>query len=164
MITKFSLAVCMAVLLAACTTVGTLNSTFDPNAAAFVKAQGKGTITGQAFLRRNDGIVVYGAGSDVILVPKTAYSDERFAQIYGSGKVSMFGRTFKNDDPTYYEFSRKTVADGEGRFVFDGVADGQYYLTTNVVWMVQYAQQGGALMERVTIKDGQPVTVIMSGQ
>lgn len=154
-------AVAMSALLGC--SPATLVTTFDPTQAAYINDKGSGTITGQAFLRRNDGIVVYAAGSEVNLIPKTTYSDERIAAIYGSGKLSMFGRTFKNDDPEYYKYSRRTVANGEGRFTFTDVPDGDYYVTTQVIWQVQYSQQGGALMERVQIKGGKPVEIIMTG-
>ena len=109
------------------------------------------------------GVVVYAAGSPVNLVPKTAYADERIAFIYKGAKLSYFGGTFKNDDPTYYKYARSTTADGEGRFTFTDVPAGSYYITTEVAWMVQYERQGGALMESVTIGDGQSQNVIMSG-
>lgn len=150
-------------MLGACSSTGTLTTAFDANAAAFINASGSADITGQAFLRRNDGIVVYGAGSEVRLIPKTAYSDERMQQIYGSGKQSYLGRAFTNDDPDYYNYVRTVIADGEGRFTFENVANGEYYLVTSVTWMVQYVQQGGLLMERVSVTGGQDVNVIMRG-
>jgi len=156
-------ALALALCLAACSPT-TLKSTFNATDAAFINQKGTGTITGQAFLRRNDGMVVYAAGSEVYLVPKTPYSDERFASIYKGSKISYFGSTFKNDSAEYYNYTRKLIADGEGRFVFTDLAAGSYYLTKNVTWMVQYAQQGGWLMERVTVSNGQTSNVIMSGQ
>jgi len=141
-----------------------LSSSFRAEDAAFINSKGTATVTGQAFLRRNDGIVVYAAGSPVSLTPKTNYSDERIAFIYKGGKSSYFGGTFKNDDPEYYKYSRTATADGEGRFTFSDVPAGSYYITTEVTWMVQYERQGGALMERVTVADGQKVEVIMTGQ
>ena len=156
------LAVVLISALASCAPSTTLKSTFNASDAAFVQSKGTATINGQAFLRRNDGIVVYGAGSEVFLIPKTAYSDERMAFIYKGSKVSYFGGTFKNDDPMYQQYMLKTVADGEGRFTFGNVAAGSYYITTHVIWFVQY-QQGGALMDQVTVGDGQSVQVIMSG-
>lgn len=156
-------AIVMALFLFGCTST-TLTTSFDPKQAAFINTQGSASITGQAFLRRNDGIVVYAAGSEVTLIPKTPYSDERIAAIYGGGKISYFGANFKNDVQEYYQYTRKTVADGEGRFTFNDVASGSYYVTTSVIWMVQYVQQGGALMERVTVSNGQKASIIMSGR
>ncbi|WP_156463951.1 hypothetical protein [Devosia sp. Leaf420] len=63
-------ALALALCLAACSPT-TLKSTFNATDAAFINQKGTGIITGQAFLRRNDGMVVYAAGSEVYLVPKT---------------------------------------------------------------------------------------------
>lgn len=93
---------------------------------------------------------------------KTTYSDERMATIYGAGKISYFGANFKNDDSRFYDYVRKVVANGEGRFEFKDVAAGNYYVVTSVVWYVQ-VQQGGSLMERTTVADGQTVELIMTG-
>lgn len=148
-----------ALLLAGCVT-RTLETTFDPQAASFIHTSGNGRIEGQAFLRRNDGVVVYAAGSHVTLIPATAYADERIAQVYGSGKRAYLGVDFQNDDPRFHDHTRSTKADGEGRFVFDALARGRYYVVTSVYWL--NGQEGGWFYETATVDDG-PVTVIMSG-
>lgn len=163
MLNKLALFFAVAVALTACSPT-TLVTTFNPLEAAYIHNTGKATISGQAFLRRNDGIVVYGAGSEVDLIPVTTYSRERIQAIYKGTNYSVWTPGFKNSDPAYENYIRKTTADGEGRFKFEGVADGSYYVVTAVVWMVQYAQQGGALKADVTIKDGKPVELIMTGQ
>lgn len=157
-------AVLIAVSLAGCASTATLMNNFSAQEAAFINTQGKATVTGQAFLRRNDGMVVYGAGSQVILIPKTTYSSERMAAIYKGAHISYFPLTFKNDDPNYQNYARKTVANGEGRFKFENVAPGSYYVVTNVTWMVEYVQ-GGSLMAEVTVVgDQSPPELIMNGQ
>jgi hypothetical protein len=161
-------AVGAAVILSACSTVA-VKSTFDPGAAAFIQTKGTATITGQAFLRRNDGIVVYGAGSTVQLIPKTAYSDARIAAMFKGGSVApadmLMGTevTVKDEDPRFAQYTRTTVANGEGRFTFTDVPDGNYYITAPVIWMVEYAQ-GGTLLEPVSVVGGQSVDVVMNGQ
>jgi len=159
---RIFLAVAMAGAITSCSPA-TLTTSFAPSEAAYINQQGKAAISGQAFLRRNDGIVVYGAGSEVSLIPATSYARERMASIYGGGKYAVWHAGFKNDDPAYRAYIKNTVADGEGRFKFENIADGTYFITTTVTWFVQY-QQGGALMETVTITDGKSVDVIMSGQ
>lgn len=84
-------------------------------------------------------------------------------KIYGDGKQTYLGKKFTNDDPSYYDYTRTTIADGEGRFEFSGVADGRYYVVTDVVWMAGNYRQGGALMERVQIEDGQSQEIIVRG-
>ena len=158
----------LAALVTACSSV-TLNTAFDPGAAAFIQTQGKATVSGQAFLRRNDGIVVYAAGSEAQLIPKTAYSDARIASMFKGGKIApvdpMMGTnvTVKDEDPRFAQYTRKAVANGEGRFTFTNVPDGAYYLTVPVTWMVQ-AFQGGTLLQSVSVSGGQSVEVILNGQ
>jgi hypothetical protein len=164
----FWMALFASTLLASCSTVN-VNSTFDPTAAAYITTQGKATITGQAFLRRNDGVVVYGAGSTVKLIPKTAYSDARIAAMFKGAKVApadvITGTevTVKNEDPQFAQYTRTTVANGEGRFTFPNVADGTYYVTAPVIWMVE-VPQGGTLLGTVTVSGGSNADIIMNGQ
>lgn len=158
----------LVALVCACTTA-TLRTAFDPAEAAYVNETGKGVVRGQAFLRRNDGIVVYAAGSEVLLIPATRYARERMHSIYqGRHYVSALGgKTFENDDPRYYGYMRKTVADGEGRFEFAGVAPGGYFLMTSVYWSPDpnsiFPEGGGLMYEAIVTEGGDPVTIIMSG-
>src|SRR5690606_23631560 len=122
-IRRAALAALLAVGAAACSPV-TLQSTFNASEAAYIRKQGDGSISGQAFLRRNDGMVVYAAESEVTIIPVTAYAAERVTTIYGQGKYAVWHPGFKTTDPTYEQYSRKTGANGEGRFKFEGLADG----------------------------------------
>jgi hypothetical protein len=136
----------------------------------YINAKGKAQITGQLFLRRNDGVVVYGAGSQVSLLPATAYARERFSNIYASGKMHL-GTTqieFSDDNPDYHKLMKLAKANGEGRFAFTDVAPGSYYLTGVVTWCVpnEYgcATQGGSLMESVTVTSAtDKLDVVMNG-
>ena len=152
----------LALLIAGCVTTPPIKATFNPAEAAFIHKQGQGKIIGQAFLRRNDGVVVYAAVSEVNLVPKTTYSAERMHALFGDGKFNYFNNAGKMPDG-YEDMMRKTKADGEGRFEFDGVADGDYYITTLVVWFAG-SRQGGGLMEPITVSGGKAVNVIMTGE
>lgn len=158
----------LCAVLAACTTAR-LTTTFDPAEAAYINETGNGMIQGQAFLRRNDGMVVYAAGSEVQLIPATRYAQERMNAIYqGRRYVSVLGsKKFENDDPRYYGYTRKTVANGEGRFEFKDVAPGRYFVMTSVFWTPNpnaIIPEGGGLMHEVTVTgDGKPINIIMSG-
>lgn len=152
-----------AALLAGCVATPQIQSTFNPAEAAFIHKQGRGSISGQAFLRRNDGMVVYAAGSEVSLVPRTTYSTERIRAMYGGAKIApLYGGSIP-EPPGYAEYMKVTKADGEGRFSFKGLPDGEYYVVTNVNWRVGYTIQGGYLMEPVTIRGGNAPDVIMTG-
>jgi hypothetical protein len=161
---RFIAAVSIALLAAGCVAAPNITSSFNPSEAEFINKSGLGVITGQAFLRRNDGIVVYAAGSDVVLVPKTAYAAERMNALYRGGKFNNIVPEPTTTDPLYRSMSRTVRANGEGRFRFEGLADGDYYVLTRVVWLIGSAQQGGNLMETASIRNGQSVDLIMTGQ
>ena len=149
-------------ILCGCVAAPTIKSTFDPAEAAFIHKQGSGSVTAQAFLRRNDGMVVYAAGSDVRLIPKTKYSEERINALYRGSKYNTFIPS-PPMPPGFESATRVTKADGEGRFSFNGLADGDYYVVTSVQWMAGDLTQGGALMETASIKGGNTLNLIMTG-
>ncbi len=160
---RYFAALAAALALSACVSSPEIKSTFNPSEAAFINKTGSGTIKGQAFLRRNDGMVVYAAGSDVRLIPKSTYADERMNAIYGGGKIGRYVQPV-NNNPQYISMTKVTRANGEGRFEFKNLADGEYYIVTPVSWMAGDMPQGGSLMERVTIRGGNSVDLIMTGQ
>ena len=169
--TELILAISLVLSLSACARTIKLETTFDPAQAAYINTKGKATINGQAFLRRNDGVVVYAAGSSVSLIPATTYAVERIGALYGAGKQVqvILPPKIEGDDPQYRTFTRTSKANGEGRFTFAEVAPGNYFMTTSVQWCVPGAYgscitQGGSLMENITITGSERAEVIMNGQ
>lgn len=142
---------------------------FNPDEAAFIKAQGKSVISGHAFLKRATGVNVYASGEIVRLTPVTSYARERFTLLYGAGKFITAARMPKVDvDPVYAEHTRTTKADHMGRFSFDRVAPGRYYVSSQVVWRDsgQYLPAGGAMYDEVVVtgRESGEVEVILSGR
>jgi hypothetical protein len=151
-------------------------ASFNPSEANYARAKGVATVRGQSFLRRNDGVVVYGAGSEVMLVPKVAHTDEAMQKGFSGGKmrmeVKLFGANLMGNDykfdPALDPFIRRTKADGQGNFAFDGIPPGSYYVLSRVTWCVpsRYGcdQQGGDLMEIANITPAdKAVTVMLNG-
>lgn len=157
-------ALAASIFAAGCVAAPTIETTFNPAEAAFINETGSGTISGQAFLRRNDGVVVYAAGSEVHLVPKSTYADERIQALYRGGKFNGYVPAPKNTDPQYLAMTKTTKANGEGRFSFENLADGDYYVLTQVTWLAGDIRQGGSLMEPVSIRNGRSVDIIMTGK
>lgn len=156
-------------VLGGCHSTVQTQSRFDPNEAAFIKAQGKGVISGHAFLKRSTGVNVYASGEVVRLTPVTAYSRERFALFYGAGKFIPAGRIPKVEvDPVYADHTRTTKADHMGRFSFEKVAPGRYFVSSQVVWRErgEYLPAGGAMFEEVAVtgKESGDVEVVLSGR
>ncbi len=157
---KFRLLVIAGVLgaLAGCVQTVQMQTPFDAAQHEFANKKGTAAITGQAFMRRNDGIVVYAAGSQVYLLPNTAYTQEIVSKAAGAyGTVNI-----TNADRRLAQYIRRTQANGEGRFSFAGVPDGSYIVGTNVSWMAGDYQQGGDLIQAVVISGGKSVDVILT--
>lgn len=165
-----------AAALAGCQTdqAATAAAPVNLSEAAFSRAPGRATVRGQMFLRRNDGVVVYGAGSDARLVPKTQHSEQAIRASFPSGKVKMhviFGiNTGANliFDPAFEPYIRSTKADGQGNFQFQQVPPGTYYIVGNVQWCAPSRgscdRQGGDLYDAIVVAPGSTeVTAILSG-
>lgn len=160
---------CLAVALTGCVRQVKMTSQFNPAEASFINNKGKARIEGQLFLRRNDGVVVYGAGTEVTLIPQSTYADERIITLYQGNKMlrAPILTRIEDTDPAYLQYQRHVKANGEGRFVFDEVPAGSYYITGAVTWCApsQYGciTQGGGLLERVTVRGSEKQEIIMNG-
>lgn len=172
----FALAAVAALALAGCSSTGqppsdpvVSSAPFDAAAAAFIKKPGTGTIQGHAFLKTPSGEIKHAGGELVRLVPVTPYSRNRFAQLYLGRKFVAAG-SIPNvaPDPKYAEYTRTTKAESTGRFIFEGVAPGSYYVATQNFWRKdgEISQQGGAFYEMATVtgKEDGPVKVVVNGQ
>ncbi|MEF3366137.1 carboxypeptidase-like regulatory domain-containing protein [Methylocystis sp. 9N] len=143
---------------------------FEPAQANYIRAPGKGVIAGQAFLRDRSGRsnVRYAAGETVRLIPATTYAQARIKHFYGSVKFVPAASIPKVEaDAQYAALTRTTKTEADGRFTFQNVAPGRYYLTTQLVWTPKDASvpEGGAIYEEVTLTGNEsgPLSVILSG-
>ncbi|ATQ68369.1 hypothetical protein [Methylosinus trichosporium] len=143
---------------------------FDPAEAAFIRREGETALKGQAFLRDPHGRVDvrYASGEVVRLIPATAYARARFAQFYGDKKfVPAQQAQSPTHDPDYLSFMRTTKADATGRFVFDKLAPGRYFVATQLTWTPagRWLSEGGAMYDEVEVtgKESEPIRMILSG-
>lgn len=149
-----------------------LTNHFDAEESRSALEPGNNTIKGSAVIRRNDGVVVTCAGMPVQIIPVTAYSSEIMAHAFGNtyrgyAPANAFagkGVNFTNIDPAYNASGkRKSTGDAQGFFIFDNLKDGEYFVMAAVTWQAsQYVQEGGALMQRVKVSNGQTVEVVLS--
>lgn len=159
----------LAALLAACVDM-TMNSAFSPEEAAFIRKPGTGTIVGHAFRTRLRGQVINAAGEVVKLIPATAYARERFKNAYLDRKYLPY-LLYPGDQPDsrYAEMTRTTKTRANGRFSFENVAPGSYFVSTQVLWDeggYRIFPEGGSVYDEVTLtgKETEPVEVILSGK
>ena len=176
--------VCAMLLLCSCAgpRIVTLTEPFNENQAKELMKPGKNTIEGSAVFRQDDGGLQNCAGRSVILVPATKYAQERANILYGNGsdgkiiegvrQITTFGQyenvTLSPDIDNFHKYFKETTCDVDGRFSFKNVADGNFFIFTEIVWQVrvnQYQQPysyGGILMQKVNVKGGERKTVILS--
>jgi hypothetical protein len=141
---------------------------FDPKAAAFIHKEGKAKIEGHAFVRRPDNAVENAVGQTVRLIPVTPYSEARFAQFYGGKRFLPAWQIPKIEaDPEYASYTRTTTSESNGRFRFENVAPGKYYIATQIMWRPKgnLFQEGGALWDMVTVtgKETKAIQVVLTG-
>lgn len=158
-----SIALLMSIAAAGCVTTSQTSTLlkiaapFDRDQAAEAIKDGPNSVSGSAFMRQRGGGVVTCAGSDVLLIPVTAYSTARMAYIYpstsgGHAQVPATRLGFDPDPPEYSQLRRVVKCDARGDFTFEAVADGDFYVVTNVLWEVAGVINGGALMQRISVR------------
>jgi hypothetical protein len=141
---------------------------FDPAEAAYINETGNTTINGQGFQKRKDGVVVYAAGSDVALIPTSAYAINRVDQIFKEQKSvninEVNGKFFEVTEPEYVKYQKIVKADNKGRFTFNNVATGNYFIVTTITWNAGDKAQASALVEKVTATaDEQTIELTING-
>ena len=163
--------ICLAAsfALTACVTVAKIDTEFDEamqQQAAKQLEPGDATIKGEAFLRPGTWRSLKAAGEIITLVPATPYADERMRKIFGAGKFAPAnGGTSAPPNEAYWALVRTTKGDHEGKFVFDNIKPGRYYLICLITWRYagEFVWQGGTVMDVVTVKPGETVKAILSG-
>ncbi len=179
---RFLPIVLFAMLLTACETgfrssesvatgpkLAVLTVKFSPKEANYIFDSGTGTITGRAYVRTSDGTTKTAAGSSATLLPVTEYAKQRVNAIYGSSGVATRKVKFskESDDPRYHVYTRTAAVGKGGNFTFNGLAAGDYYVTTGINWKARDAsgklgRRGIALVKRVSVSAGETVKVILT--
>lgn len=159
------------VLLAGCAAPQKFSSTvpFDAEQARALLVDGSNSVRGSALIRQRAGGVVTCAGRDVALIPATTYADEKLNALYGNtergfNRASGGKRLSAEGEPAEYrQLIRRTTCDAQGFFKFDKVADGSFYVVTAITWQVNdYVQEGGGLMQRVTLSGGNTKELVLA--
>lgn len=150
------LRIILLLLVASCATKVKTVSKFDEEQFKKLLSPGKHTVSGSALIRQRNGGVVTCAGGRVALIPVTEYSKERIVAIYGNeeGGYTPVEKKFifEPDVPGYHSLARSAMCDTQGFFKFENVLEGEYYVTTAIVWHVSnYLQSGGGLARKVKV-------------
>lgn len=101
---------------------------FDEKEYIPFAGDGTSSIVGQAFLRAAYGEPKFAAGLSIFLTPVTSYSAEWFTrEVLGHRRLTV-------GDPRAYRYVRRDIGDAEGRFSFNAIPAGRYYVTCEIHW------------------------------
>lgn len=139
---------------------------------AWLDEEGENSIEGTALLRTVGGEARTCAALDVWLIPVTTYAKKRMLRLYGnlqSGYRSADSGElrFVPEFTNYHDDGFMTRCDAQGRFEFDDLPDGEWFITASVYWGVPVSQyntsiQGGALMQHVRVSGGRTERVVLA--
>lgn len=97
-------------------------------------------IAGTSFARQRVGSIVPGTGRPVNLDPATRYSTAVFQAITERQNRESYFKVEKESqtavpDPVLLKCRRTASVDAEGRFAFENVAPGTYFVSSYVSWL-----------------------------
>lgn len=151
MVMRYLLVVLVSIFISSC----------NSNQAALSMRDGNNTIKGTAFLRQKGGGIVTCAGYKTQLIPYTDYANEIMRATYGNSFGGYVGYYSIDRNRNYFNYQTTAMCDVDGRFVFNNISDGDYFITATVVWKVRYVE-GGRLMKRVTVSGGEIKEVFLT--
>ena len=162
-----------------------INVPFDRAQAERMLAPGDNQIAGAAVLWLSSGGIVSCAGKTARLYPDTAYAREWARLTYANadtGKAAPQGFEYRQTregpgvvavNPAFLDASRSTNCDADGMFLFEHVADGNYFLEADIAWQKQiwdqhhfyfgndYHKLDGSVLQRIHVVGGKRMTVDM---
>jgi hypothetical protein len=155
--------VALALCLSACATAPQPRAVerlaFNEAEFAALPKIGTASVKGQIFARQRGGGVIKGAGSEIYLNPVTSLSQQWFDE-------AMKGNEMAGDaDPRYLVAGRTAFADADGRFEFNNLPPGDYFVTGMIQWEAPtqfgVARQGGRVINKVTAENGKTANVLL---
>ncbi len=158
-----ALALGSALALSACETTPPPNpmvAAFDVTAFAWSTMAGANEIEGQ--VSYVGGGRPWTCAGSVGLTPETAWTRQRFQTLYGSAERAALpaavirARTVVEATADYRTFMRNTTCDANGRFSFEGLPDGAWFVIAPVT---AEGSDPLVLMRRVETRGGR-VTVV----
>lgn len=161
-------AVLATLALTGCITMPADMPPFDAEQKAFAAEQitpGSGVVKGYAFFHAWTGRTYTAGGDWVDLFPVTPYAQARMQAIYGSNKrrfYTVFGGP-PAGDPDYHALRRRTKADIHGRFKFEDVKPGRWYVIASVGWERGDEAYRVGVYEEIEVKPNETVDVVLSG-
>jgi hypothetical protein len=115
---------------------------------------GENGIRGHAFLGQHGGSVVTCAGNRVLLLPATSYFREMFwHMIVTRSEPEPLSKPY----PRLKNMIRRTQCDVDGNFFFSEIADGTWFILTQV-----NARDGGILVAELNLSNRSTMQVLLT--
>lgn len=174
---KAAVLIAFCATLSGCITLGPnrfssptiVHTPFDVTETKKLLEPGNNSIRGSALVRQQGGGVVTCSGTEVTLFPATPYAVERIRLTFGSDHRAFIpadgyylAYRFEPDPPEYSTMKRTVVCDAQGAFEFDALADGEYYVTTSIMWKAGNMRQGGVIVQRFKVTGGEAKRVVLT--
>jgi hypothetical protein len=148
--------VLLGVLLSSCALVGAPRRVaFNEAEFAAYRGPGTSTVAGQLVTTSN-GEVHIGDGVHVTLMPVTAYTREMV------DREIVNGENLASSDPRFRQYIRITKTDGQGKFVFEHVPAGEYFVAGLNEWYFADTTEYQWACERITVGKRQTVDIKLS--
>jgi hypothetical protein len=142
-----------------------LSTPIAPSEVDWARGSGANTVSGVALMNAG-GTSHTCAGQSANLIPESAYARARMTAIFGNATkgmraASLGAAKFERDDPLYVSTLRTVRCDAMGSFSFPRVPDGGWYVTSSVKWQGASQVEGGSVMQRVDLRGGRLVKVML---
>jgi len=137
---------------------------FDASAALSDLEEGSNTITGRASIISPNGFTRTCEYDGVSLIPVTAYSNEWMSLVFGSqqgGYARHNAYERLSGDDGFDKYARRGECDEAGRFRFEHVANGKYFVVSKITWLLRWTRSGGALAQTVEVSGGQSKQLLL---
>lgn len=145
-----------------------MSSPFNASDVAWSLRPGTATVEGRASVPAGGDVPHTCAGGEAQLFPAGTYAAEMMRIVFGNdvrGFAPLASARYPSTIAADFKTTvRRIGCDPEGRFRFDGVPAGRWYVFSNVIFRAggEAAPQGGALMQRIDVAEGARVDVLLT--
>ena len=147
-------ALSLPLLLEACRHTPTPGQLVNERQTAAYRQPGRAVIQGQVILVR-PGHTVYGSSCAVRLTPVTAQSTTYYEKVVLPGEASL--QKIESGDISWLK-----TADDYGRFRFDDLPGGEYFVFCPIAWMEDGKARNAIAWARTSVGAGQTVHVTVT--
>ena len=143
-----------------------LKNEFNIDKVKWVNFEGNSSVSGEAYIKLENGIYKGCSGFNVELLPVSEYSNERIFFTYGNkemGQILMSQNPpkFIPDVKEYHEYLIKSKCDIHNEFRFDAVPSGDYYLIALIIFGELPNLKGGGVMKKISVGKASDMSIIV---